>query len=213
MVFETLNTITTDLLSIVRGAEISASEPISKVQLENWLHQYRAILIAQDINKKRYANPDYIQEISNLSVESTTEEGGMYRTVLELPKTIDLNYRSGFTWVGNTDGIEYQYMPQKRNYWQQHKKYTGDEAIVFLKDNKLYTNIDADISVRGIFENPMEVGRFINPNTNLPYMTPNSKYPVPNNIVPVIKEMILKKELGIEAQAPSDDTNNSKHDI
>jgi len=213
MIFATLNTIIEDLINIIRGSEVSASEPISKRQVEDWIHQYRAVLISRDIDKKNYANPDYIQEIPILAVEAAIEEGGTYRTVLELPSTIDLNYKSGLTWVGDTTGKEYQFDPQKRFAWRQYKKYTSGDPIAFLKDKKMYTNTDANISVRGIFENPMEVGRFINPNTNLPYADLDTKYPMPNNLIPSLKEMILKGELGVEMKSPNDEDNDSKHSV
>lgn len=213
MIFESLNTITEDLLRIIRGSDIASTEPISRRQVENWVHQYRSVLISRDIDKKYYVNPDYVQEISFLGLIPSTIEGGMYETELELPITIDLNYKSGFTWIGDTNGIEYQYMPQKRKMWQQYKRYTANDAIVFLKDHKLYTNKPENISVRGVFENPMEVGRFTNPNTNLPYTNGDSRYPVPNNLVPTLKEMILQGELQIEATAPSDKSNNNEHDL
>ena len=61
--FITLNTITTDLLNIIRGAQVTQSEPISKRQLEAWVHQYRALLIKQEMDKGKMPNPDYIQTL------------------------------------------------------------------------------------------------------------------------------------------------------
>ena len=61
--FTTLNTITTDLLNIIRNFDVSRSETISKRQLEMWVHQHRAILLKQDIDKDKLPNPDYIQSI------------------------------------------------------------------------------------------------------------------------------------------------------
>ena len=70
MNFITLNTIITDLLLVIRGSKISDSETISKRQLEEWIHQYRSLLIKQDIDKGKMPNPDYIQEIDHLKLES-----------------------------------------------------------------------------------------------------------------------------------------------
>ena len=64
--FVTIDTIVSDLLNIIRGAQVTQSEPISKRQLEAWIHQYRALLIKQDMDKGKMPNPDYIQTIQDM---------------------------------------------------------------------------------------------------------------------------------------------------
>jgi hypothetical protein len=76
MEFVTLNTITTDLLEIVRQAKISRSEPISKRQLEAWVHQYRSLLLKRDLDKGKMPNPDYIQEIPAIELEVVDRADG-----------------------------------------------------------------------------------------------------------------------------------------
>lgn len=230
MTFVTLNTITTDLLSIIRGSKISASETISKRQLEEWVHEYRGVLLKQDLDKGKLPNPDYIQEIDFLKLEpidivgsnvlsiNNVNMSGCYflRTVLEVPKTIDLNFTSGFMYIGTVTGDEIQFISEGRSRWQKYKKYTSTDKMCFLRGGYLYVTSNTEmeyISVRGIFEVPSEVARFINPTTRQPYFNLNSKYPIPINMLPTLKEMILKKELGIEAQAPSDNKNDSQHKV
>src|SRR6056297_128435 len=101
--FVTLNTITTDLLNIIRGAEVTQSEPISKRQLEAWVHEYRAKLLKQDLDKGKMPNPDYIQQIQALELEEVDESEGSipsdiktFRTKIQVPKTLDLNFKPGF---------------------------------------------------------------------------------------------------------------------
>lgn len=62
MTFNSLNTIIDDILLIVRDNNISESENLSRVQIEQWIHQYRAYLIKQDLDKGR----DIIQSIYKL---------------------------------------------------------------------------------------------------------------------------------------------------
>lgn len=223
MIFATLRTITTDLLKIVRASNISSSESISLRQLEDWVHQYRAILLKRDLDKGKKPNPDYIQEIGNLQLEKVDLSGDdvtslglesgsfIYRTVLEIPNTIDLNFTSGFTYIGTSAGNELQFIPEGRSRWQRYKKYTDLDKVVFLRNKKLYVvNSEAleFLTTRGIHENPAEVGRFINPITNQPYFNLDSRYPIPINLIPTLKEMILQKELKIEVTAPTDKTND-----
>jgi hypothetical protein len=218
--FVTLNSIVMDLLNIVRSANISRSELISPRQIEMWVHQYRSILIKQDLDKGRMANPDYIQELPALELEVVDETKGadlasgqyLLRTKLELPKTIDLNYRSGFMFVGTIDGREIQFVPEGRVRWQQYKKYTSGDNLAFLRSKRMYLVYPTPIkylTIRGIFEVPTEVGNFTNTHADYTYADWNSPYPISQNMIPVLKSMILKQELGMTVQAQSDTSNDA----
>ena len=227
MDFVTLDTLTKDLLNVIRGSNISQSEPISVRQLEAWIHQYRSLILKRDLDKGKHPNPDYIQEINALILEAEDEWGDdvagtfpaliddhykIYRTNLTIPKTLDLNFKSGLMYVGSPMGKEIQFIPQGRAEWQQYKKYTHSDSMAFLKNQYIYV-IAPDgleyITIRGIFEEPPSVSRFVNAETDQPYWNEDSVYPIPMNMIPILKEMILQKELKIEASAPSDVTNDS----
>lgn len=218
--FVTLDTIVTDLLNIIRSSKISRSESISKRQIEMWVHQYRSILIKQDIDKNKMPNPDYIQELPGLLLEVVDQSGSsnldsetyVLRTNLELPKTIDFNFKPGITYVGTIDGHEIQLAPQGRSKWQKYKKYTSSDSIAYLKSKRLYiesVSPIAYITIRGIFEIPTEVGNFRNTHADYTFAGWSTQYPIPANMIPTLKEMILKKELGITVQSYSDITNDS----
>jgi hypothetical protein len=220
--FVSLSAIIQDILWIIRGSQVTQSESISWRQIENWIHQYRATMIKRDIDKSKYPNPDYIQEIQALKMsvvnradDSTIPTGKLLlRSELQLPKTIDFNYSQGFTYIGTLDGKELQLTPQSRVKWQREKEYTSKQPIVFYKNRYLYIENDFVIeylSVRGIFEVPNEVGNFINPYTNVPEFTIDSKYPIPITMLPGLKEMILKNELQIMTKETTDTVNDSKN--
>jgi hypothetical protein len=220
--FVSLDSIINDLLYIIRGSEVSQDETISTNQIEGWIHQYRALLIKQDLDKGKVVNPDYVQEIQCAKLvvvdksEDSTIKTGRYlvKTELKIPKTIDLNFRSGFTYIGTLDGKELDFVPQSRVKWQKEKYYTQNSPLAYLKNEHIYIDNDHVIEwlcIRGVFELPQEVANFINPYTNTPEFTLSSKYPIPINMLPTLKEMILKKELGIMIQSPSDKKNDSEN--
>jgi hypothetical protein len=222
--FVTLNTIITDLLEIIRQSKVSRSEPISKRQLEAWVHQYRALLIKQDLDKGKMPNPDYIQEIPSVQLDVVDKTYGstfesytyMLRTTLSLPNTIDLNFKPGYMFVGSPDGVEFQFIPEGRAQWQQYKKYTKYDNVVFLRNGHLYllsvTPLNF-VTVRGVFEVPTEVSNFVNPNMDSRSADLDDPYPMPINMIPTLKEMILKGELGIEYKSPSDKSNDSQGSV
>ncbi len=212
-----LDKIVQDLLLIIRGSKISQSEPISKRQLEDWVHQYRALLLKRDLDKNRMPNPDYIQEIPNLELEPI--EGSedntigsdcyVFRSTQQLPKALDLSKKSGITYVGTILGIQLQMVSYNRYRWQSYRKYTSKDKLAFLRNQYMYVSNNEllkYINVRGVFEQPLEV-------TTLNSVDYRDNYPIPMDKIPILKEMILKKELMIEVQAPSDDKNDSDHSV
>jgi hypothetical protein len=218
--FVSLNAITADLLEIIRQAKVSRSEPISRRQLEAWVHQYRAVLIKRDLDKGKMPNPDYIQEIPSIELEVVDRADGslidsttyMLKTKLAIPNTIDLNFKSGFMYVGSIDGREFQFISEGRSQWQQYKKYTSKDEMVFLRNGYLYllsTDPLRYITVRGVFEIPTDVSNFVNPNMASRSSDLDDPYPIPITLLPALKDMILKSELGIEYKMFSDKTNDS----
>jgi hypothetical protein len=218
--FVTLATITQDLLLIIRGSQLSQSEPISKRQLEAWVHEYRAKLIKQDLDKGKLLNSNYVQTLQALELEEVDEAQGtivdtdyqIFRTKLQLPNTLDLNFKTGFTYIGTLTGQEIQFSSESKSRWQEYKKYTPCDRVAYLKDSYIYVINDRDlryITIRGVFEIPSEISHLNNPNESVTDVTENSPYPIPINMIPTLKQMILQGELGIMAQAPSDVINES----
>lgn len=214
----------TDLIAVIRGSKVTQSETISRRQVEEWINEYRALLIKQDMDKGKMPNPDYIQEIPALQLEVIDRSTGadmmsetyFMRTKLTVPKTIDLNFKPGLMYVGTIDGKEIQFVPESRTSFQQYKRFTGSDPLAFLRNRKIHVNnvtpMDS-ITIRGIFEVPTEVGNFINPNADVVTFGYRDAYPIPANMVPALKEMILSKELGIMSQSPSDNKNDGSNDV
>lgn len=220
----TLDNIITDLLNVVRGSKITQSETITRRQIEEWVNQYRALLIKQDLDKGKMPNPDYIQELPGVLLEVVDRSNEVdlksttyiLRTKLELPKTIDLNFSSGLMYVGTIDGREIQLVPEGRARWQQYKRFTSNDPIAFLRNKRLYINTVVpmvSVTVRGVFEVPTEAGNFINTHADITTLEYRDAYPIPANLVPVLKEMILSRELGVMVQSPSDNKNDSSNKV
>lgn len=221
MEFQNLFVIIRDIIRISRGSIETQSETISDRQVEHWINQYRAQLIKQDIDKGRYPNPSYIQELYGtnglgiklvpVDITESTKTIGRYvlRSTVKIPKLVDFNYKSGITYIGTLDGREIQLVPQGRTMWQQYKKYTANTPIAYLKNQYLYVengDILEYIKVRGVFEVPVEAEVY---NTGDAYDTHNFKYPIPYNMLGPLKELILKRELGVMLTETSDTTNNA----
>ena len=217
--FISIGTIVQDLMLTVRGGQLTQSEPISKLHMESLVHQGRAILLKRDIDKNKKVDPQYIQQINALELEEVDEsypssistDYKVFRTKLQIPNLITLNKGPALTYVGTVAGSEIQFSPEGRSRWQQFKKYTATDSIAYMKDNYIYLNNDKQIryiSIRGVFQVPTEVSHLDNPNEVVTDTTESSPYPIPISLLPALKEIVLK-QLGIEANAPSDITNDS----
>lgn len=221
--FTSLNSICNDILHLVRNYNIAQSENISIRQIESWVHQYRSLLIKQDLDKGKYPNPDYIQEIPYLKlIKSDASEGRavsyngkyLYRTELQIPKGIDLNYMSGIMFVGSLDGKEISLIPRSRASYQKYKKYTGRDTISWLKNQYLYIQSDealSAISIRIIAEIPTEIDNMINSMTVPKEYKTSDKYPIPINMLGTLKDMIFRNEFNFSINQFTDESNDNSN--
>ena len=210
MVFNSLNTIIDDILLTIRNNNLSESENISRIQIELWIHQYRSFLIKQDLDKGRAVNPAYVQTISPLHISkvSTCAKGYEYVSDKTLPKFIDLHYSTGLLAIKDMFGNLIQLGTETKAKYQVNRKYTCKDYIAYLKQNRLYIlgpeHLEY-VSIDGILEDPTAAGECFDRD--------DTPYPVPSNMIPVIKDMIFKRELGTMLSMPSDTTNNSTNDV
>lgn len=201
-----LKSIIYDLLNIVRGANVVDDELVSERQIEAWIHQYRADLIKKELDKKKYPNPAYIQNINNVLLEWDSNKES-YRTTIDIPKFIDLNYGYTSTFIGDTLGNQIQLVPESRVQWQKYKRFTQEDPLASINNNRIYIENSAGINkidIRGIFENPIKA---VEANGETP--TYDMEYPIPANMVVALKKLILKEQFGIELTSPSDINNDA----
>jgi hypothetical protein len=211
MVFNSLNSIIDDIFLILRDNNISESENLSRIQVEQWIHQYRAYLIKQDLDKGRDINESYVQTIGPLhisKVRNCPTDGYNYKSDEELPKFIDLHFGSGLICVKDLDGNLIQVGTETKAKYQINRKYTCNDYIAYLKGNHLYIMGPEHLEyvrMDGILEDPTSIGECFDRD--------DTPYPVPANMIPTIKDMIFSKELNLMLQMPNDTTNNSTNDV
>jgi len=211
--FNSLNTIIDDILNEVRNNSISESESLSRNQVEQWIIQYRSMLIKQDIDKGREINPDYIQEILNIPVTDKDSLGKLIstsgswvgRTTIEIPNGIDFHFADNIISITDKYDSLIQVTSESRAKMQEKRRYTGKDTLAYERDGRIYITGQGDVTViniKGVFENPLD------PVFNL---TADDRYPIPANMIIPLKELIITKEIDIVAL--SDDSNDSNNDL
>lgn len=207
MKLNTLNTIVDDILLILRNSTIGESEHISRIQIEQWIHQYRAYLIRQEIDKGYDINNMYVTTIPMVHLDKVEDTPGhfLYQSEYELPKLIQFHKRPGLIFVKDMYGNLIQIGDETKAKAQKYRKYTCKDYICWVKNNRIYLDGDSNqleyITIGIIPENPADVADCFDP---------NAPYPAPAHMIPTIKDLIFSKELRIMPQMPSDDTNNSQ---
>ena len=221
--YNSLNTIIQDIMNVIRGNNIAQSEQISRNQIEMWIHQYRSMLLKQDLDRGRYVNETYVQEVNGLEMEPF-DYGDLsgrdlkllvFRSKTKIPKTIDLHFKNGIVQLTTISGKEIQLMPESRAVRQRHRKWTKFDIVAYMKEDYLYIESLFPIklvNLKAIFEVPTEVQNILT-NTGYIEYDYNAPYECPSNIIAQLKEFIYSKELGLMTQAISDRTNNANDDL
>lgn len=216
MKFNTLNTIISDIMETIRNGHVAQSENISRLQVEQWIHTYRALLLKQDIDKDGDINPQYIQYMDGVSLDLIQESkigdrstgSHMLETSIELPKLLDLNHRSGLVSIMDMYGNAIQLGSRSKAKYQTSRKYTCNDYIAFIRGKKLRIegpDLIEYVNLGVIAENPSEVEKICG--------SYDQPYPIPADKIPVLKELIFQKELGIRLNVLSDTSNNGKDDL
>lgn len=206
----TLDEITDNILQIARNNNVAESEHLSRRQIQLWIHYYRVFMIKQWIDKEReLENLDemFIQTIQPIHLNKVETAPGklLYVGDKELPKLIQFNNRVGVISVKDMYGNLIQIGNQTKSKLQRYRKATCGDYIAWVKGNKIYVEGDSNkleyISVDVIAEDPTSL---------VDCWSPDMEYPIPASMIPTIVDMILKRELQVMVQMPSDTTNNSE---
>lgn len=206
-----LNNIIDDILLEARNSNIAESEKLSKLQIEQWINNYRVYLIKQELDRKdvNEIDPEYIQTISDIHLSEVSNEYGKicYVGDRELPTLINFKNKPGVVTVKDKVGNIIQVGHETKQRYQKYRKYTCGDYIAYVKGNKIYvesqTNLLEYVDVDVIAQDPTSLSECFDP---------NGPYPIPARMIPTIKDLIFSKELSIMRNAISDTTNNSEDD-
>jgi hypothetical protein len=188
MTLNTLNNIVDDILLLSENSVVTSGNQLSRIQIESWIHQYRALLIKQDIDKGRDINPQYVQHL-RASVVAVPHRSNEKKADIRLPKLIDLHHGIGLVYVKEHDGNPIQISSATRSYYQNYRKFGSNLYIAFVRGDILYLKCDESlrhVHIGILAENPADVTECFNP---------DEEYPIPANMLPTLKDLIFKKEI------------------
>lgn len=209
-----LNEMVDNLILIARNSNITESEHLSRIQVEKWVMYYRALLIKQEMEKKKNNLEDidelYLTTIEPIHLDRQETVPGHYLYVGDktLPKLLNFGNRVGVVNVKDMFGNLIQLGSQTKAKYQKYRKATCKDYIAWVKDNKIYVEGDSNqleyISVDVLAEDPADTGDCFDP---------NAEFPAPAAMLPIITQMVMENELRYMIHQPSDETSDSHDDI
>lgn len=221
----TLNQIAHSILESVRG-KISDDDNISIDQIKDMVHSTRARLLKQKFDKNlRVIDDVFTQSLGALEIEAVDSSAHdtilagrfMYRTVLEIPETIDRrNYEGTFTRIGPADKLakKFNLVSYDRALWSGNGRFNQAEIYAFLRDVKIYL-ISGDryhkgvqfIDGIGVFQNPSQVAMFVDSNGDSLY-SDDKRYPISRAMRDDLENIIIKERIAPQSQVASDVVND-----
>ena len=194
MTYTSLKEIIDDILLLVRNNNISESEDLSRAQIALWVRTYKAAIIKDRFDKQKAGLLD-------------DDDVVLKRTKDALENIYD-NDENSILAIYDQQGEIIQYMSHTRRHYQYFRKYTFGEMTGYYKDDgHVYIEGTADkgklkyIWVEAIFDT-------IDDDEDSDNMD-ESDVKIPSWMVPLIKQNIMKYELGLMVEMPSDDSNNA----
>lgn len=222
----TLRQIVYDLRNILRGgALVSDDDPISDRQLEFWINAARAQLIRQQLDKGQTLSDNFTQTLPCVEVEQVDSSldpdltSGCYivRTKQQLPKFIeakeeDMVLRISTPRLGS---IPYSLHPINALPYIEYNKFGKKIPKAFFNLGRVWiVNVPfiEKISVTGVFEDPRELAEF-NDCADAPCFSMDSVYPISNQMLDILKRLIIDTHFKFVQKPLSDNTNNAQNNL
>lgn len=183
----------------------------------------RALLLRNELNKNRTIDPNIIQDLGCVEMETADRAECcdvstgclIVRTKLEIPKAVELHNSTGIVRVGSVDKLErdFSFISYGRAKFAGSGKYNQNMIYAFLHNKRIYLVSKSDkvkfinyINVAGVFENPDDTAVFTNCAGETCY-TEDSEYPINTWMIPSLQDMVLNKFINT-LRMPQDTTND-----
>ena len=226
----TLNEIVYDLRMLVRNNRLTANDRLDDRLLKEWVHTHRATWIRQESSKPGWQVPrEIVQSLGCVLLEVSdrskctallTTSGSILRTVLDIPKAIELKNKSGVIEVGPVDklALPFSYVTINRARFIGQGKFNKSAICAFPYDSKIY--LWAEMTNRSLFkyiryigvhiisEDPTEVAKFNHADGTTCY-SDDQEYPMNSWMWKYIREEIKKTNLEPLLKIPTDKQNDA----
>lgn len=193
-----------------------------------WIKYLRTKLIRQDFDKGRQVSDVITQELNlNLELVDSAKNKGVevgnltLKSTTKIPVPISSNTGKGdlITSVignANTDDVILVYQSKNKAIRNRHNKYGKQFPVAYLDQGYIYVigcnYYIENLRLYGVFEDPEDVYKFNNPNSNIDYESYlDQEYPLEQHMIDMINSLIKSNELNLYFQLSEDKVNDSQN--
>lgn len=211
----TLDEIAYNIRNLYQGGRSNQDDLISLSQLKFNIKYYRAMFIRRDYARNGLVTRHLEQDLRCIKLEQVdaskccniTIGCPVYRSVRRIPRTVRFNFEEAITFVGDVTGHgRIQLIRPYEVNFLAYDKYTSRVKKAFMLEDYLYIinpeGMDT-VNLRGIFEDPEEIGKFLDCN-GFPCYDGSQIFPMPMDMVQGIVSGIAGGELRLLAGSISD---------
>lgn len=222
----TLKQLAYRIIGIYR-ANYKNTDSLSLRLVMSWIDTTRALLTRQKLDRE-FGGIDeaLVQSLGSLELEEIDSSifqdipsgRKMKRTKEKVPLPIMVRNSPGFLRVGPADRLEtkFKVVNHEAALSSGYSKFNSKDIYAYYLDGHLYF-ISKDwnyfkqlmyVDVRGVFQNPLEAGKFTDPGFN-----EDSEYPIPSSMIEMIESYIVQNKLSQVMSGLSDDVANERDNL
>jgi hypothetical protein len=224
MVTNSLNQSAYELLEL-RRAYIKDTDSLDRRLVFDWIQSQRARLLKQKFDQPFASIDDHyvqdlgmiamVKELSNTVVPPTSNYDFMWRTSIEIPRTIESKTGKGcFTRIGPADKLSdhFPIASYKQVLQLGYGKFNYNTIYAFVLGDYIYLTSNSGIhftvkylNVRGVFQDAIAAARIKDPAWNY-----DSDYPINKEIIDQMKVLIINEKFGLTLVQAHDKTDDKE---
>jgi hypothetical protein len=190
------------------------------------INEQRALWLRNEYNKNRSVDPYVIQTLSCVELElvdpiqccvAVPTGCKVLRTKKKIPNTIEFFFTKGITSVGPADIMRPRFLliDYSRVPYAGTGRTNGKAIYSFIYDSYMYVFSKEPglallkyITIRGIFEDPSELGSFLDCSSNQTCWKPSDPYPLNQWMWAYIKQNVIQQLMQKATQIQDDAVNS-----
>lgn len=226
----TLNKLIYDIKNIIRGGITSDDDLLDDRQVEFWIHNTRAKLIREDLNKGRTISDNITQRIACLDIEKVDAsmacgvEAGCtaYRSTRKIPKPVETATEDLLLEVRPIDvgSRPFHLVPVERIPYIGFSPFKGINGGIkaSLVEGYIFIFVPTQdrvikkIAIKQVAADPTELAQFCDC-SGAPCYTDDSEYPISEHMIEPLKQLIFNTDIKILASAPTDSRGDADHSV
>lgn len=227
----TLQELVYEFRLVIRQLNLYDDDKLDDRLIKHWIHNQRSLWIRNEMNKPRSVDEQIIQTLGCIPLEVADRSAcpaqlttyTVLQTSVDIPKLIELANGDGIIEIGPVDKIAIPF-----NYINlQHSRFAGNgrwnqnmifafryhnRILLFSKGVKSYYKYLRFLRIRGVFENPEDVGAFTHVN-GTPCYSDTDDYPLNRWMWNYIRDKIKEVNFNEIVSAPTDKENDSSEKL